>query len=188
MDRRGVRGAAVCDTPWPNREGARQNRPNKMKALVRQLVVFAGVGTVFTVVYALLYVLLREWLSAQWSNGLALILSTMTGTWGHRRVTFGVRGRARTVPHQMLGLALLAFGLVVTAGTLELLEVSVAEPSRLSELLVLAAANLGVGLVRFGAFRVAMVPQRTQRAEATRDDSERDQGMAPGRSGRSDAR
>jgi putative flippase GtrA len=159
-----------------------------MKALVRQLVVFAGVGGVFTVLYAVLYVLLRGWLGAQWSNGLALVLSTITGTWGHRRITFGVRSRARTVPHQTLGLALLAFGLAVTAGSLELLEVSVAEPSRLSELLVLAAANLGVGLVRFGAFRVAMVPQRTHRAEASPDDNCHDQGTAPGRSRRSDAR
>jgi putative flippase GtrA len=158
-------GAAFAERPSAlhrgrYREGARQNGPDKMKALVRQLIVFAGVGAVFTVVYALLYVLLRQWLSAQWSNGLALVLSTITGTWGHRRITFGVRSRTRTVPHQTLGLALLAFGLAVTAGSLELLEVSVAEPSRLSELLVLAAANLGVGLVRFGAFRVAMVPHR----------------------------
>ena len=59
----------------------------------------------------------------------------------------------------MLGLVLLAFGLAVTGGSLWLLDLTVAEPSRGSELLVLAAANLGVGLVRFGAFRVAMVPE-----------------------------
>jgi putative flippase GtrA len=134
-----------------------------------QLVVFAGVGGVFNIVYAVLYVLLREWLSAQWSNGLALVLSTIAGTWGHRRVTFGVRSRARTLAHQTLGLALLAFGLAVTAGSLKLLVVSVAEPSRLSELLVLAAANLGVGIVRFGAFRVVMVPEPAHRQHVSRD-------------------
>jgi putative flippase GtrA len=116
------------------------------------------VGGVFNVVYGLLYVALREVSDAQWANAVALVVSTILGTWGHRRVTFRVRGRARTVPHQALGLALLAFGLAVTAGSLWLLEVSVAEPSRLQELLVLTAANLGVGLVRFAAFRVAMVP------------------------------
>lgn len=144
--------------------------PASMKALFRQVVVFAGVGGVLNIVYALLYVVLRESLSAQWSNGIALVMSTIAGTWGHRRVTFGVRSSARTVTHQTLGLALLVFGLAVTAGSLKLLEASVAEPSRLSELLVLAAANLGVGLVRFSAFRVAMVPERVDRAEASSDE------------------
>ena len=70
---------------------------------------------------------------------------------------------ARTVPHQSLGLALLAFSLAVTAGSLWLLEVTVDDPTRLAELLVLVAANLGVGLVRFAAFRLAMVPDRPAR-------------------------
>lgn len=131
----------------------------KAKALLLQLFVFAGVGGVFNIVYALLYVALREGMDAQWANALALVLSTIAGTLGHRRVTFGVRGTARTVPHQVLGLALLGFGLAVTAGSLWLLTATVEEPSRVSELLVLAAANLGIGLVRFVAFRLAMVPQ-----------------------------
>jgi putative flippase GtrA len=123
-----------------------------------QLIVFAGVGGVFNVVYALMYLALRTMLSAQPANAIALVLSTILGTWGHRRVTFGVRGSARTLSHQSLGLALLVFGLAVTAGSLWLLEASVEQPSRRAELLVLAAANLGVGLVRFLLFRVAMVP------------------------------
>jgi putative flippase GtrA len=140
----------------------RTSVPGRTKAVALQLVVFACVGGVFNVFYALLYVALREVVSAQPANAVALVVSTIAGTWGHRRITFGVRGRARTVPHQALGLALLAFGLAVTAGSLRLLEVSVAEPSRVSELLVLAAANLGVGLVRFAAFRLVMVPDRDQ--------------------------
>ena len=123
-----------------------------------QLVVFAGVGGVFNVVYALLYIALRAVMDAQPANAVALVLSTIAGTWGHRRVTFGVRGSARTVSHQTLGLLLLAFGLAVTAGSLWLLETAVDAPSRWAELLVLAAANLGVGLVRFATFRWAMVP------------------------------
>lgn len=129
-----------------------------LKALLLQLMVFAGVGGVFNVVYAALYLVLREVMDAQPANALALIASTIVGTWGHRRVTFGVRGRARTVPHQVLGLALLAFSLAVTAGSLQVLALTVEDPSRLAELAVLAAANLGVGLVRFALFRVAMVP------------------------------
>ena len=129
-----------------------------MRSTLVRLVVFACVGGAFNVLYALLYVLLREGLGAQWANAVALILSTIAGTFGHRRVTFGVRSNAGTVGHQVLGLALLGFSLAVTAGSLWLLDVSVDHPSRLAEVLVLVAANLGVGLVRFFAFRRAMVP------------------------------
>jgi putative flippase GtrA len=127
--------------------------------LALQLVVFATVGGLFNVLYAGLYLLLRVWMDAQWANAVSLVLSTIAGTWGHRRITFGVKGVARTVPHQTLGLALLAFGLAVTAGSLWLLEATVDEPSRAAEVAVLVAANLGVGLVRFAAFRTAMVPE-----------------------------
>jgi putative flippase GtrA len=135
-------------------------RTGGLRVLAAQLAVFATVGGLFNVFYAVLYLVLREWLTAQWANAISLVLSTLAGTWGHRRITFGVRGMARTVPHQTLGLGLLVFGLVVTAGSLWLLEAVVDEPSRLAELVVLAAANLGVGLVRFAAFRSAMVPER----------------------------
>ncbi len=132
--------------------------PVRSKKPVVQLIVFAGVGGVFNVFYALLYLLLREGLQAQWANAVALVASTIAGTWGHRRVTFGVRGRTRTVRHQVLGLALLALSLAVTAGSLALLALNVADPSRTAEVLVLVGANLGVGLVRFGVFRAVMVP------------------------------
>jgi putative flippase GtrA len=131
----------------------------RLKSLAVQLVVFAAVGGLFNVFYGLLYLVLREGLSAQSANAVALIVSTIAGTWGHRRITFGVRGMDRMVPHQTLGLLLLLFSLGVTAGSLWLLETSVEAPSRAAELAVLVAANLGVGLVRFAAFRTAMVPQ-----------------------------
>ena len=121
-----------------------------------QLVVFACVGGAFNVLYGGLYVVLREQLTPQPANALALVLSTIAGTFGHRYVTFGVRGTERTVQHQVLGLVLLAFSLAVTAGSLWLLDATVAEPSRRQELAVLIAANLGSGLVRFFAFRMAM--------------------------------
>ena len=131
----------------------------RLKTLAVQLVVFATVGGLFNVFYGGLYLVLREGLSAQSANAIALIVSTVAGTWGHRRITFGVRGMARMVPHQTLGIALLLFSLGVTAGSLWLLQTTVEAPSRTAELVVLVAANLGVGLVRFAAFRTAMVPQ-----------------------------
>lgn len=132
----------------------------RWRPILLQLVVFASVGAAFNVLYGLLYVVLREQLSAQPANALALIMSTIAGTFGHRYVTFGVRGTDRTVQHQVLGLALLGFSLAVTAGSLWLLDTTVAEPSRAQEVAVLIAANLGTGLVRFFSFRVAMVGRR----------------------------
>ena len=131
----------------------------RLKALAVQLMVFATVGGLFNLFYGLLYLVLREGLSAQSANAIALIVSTIAGTWGHRRITFGVRGMDRMVPHQTLGLGLLLFSLAVTAGSLWLLQASAEDPSRTAELVVLVAANLGVGLVRFAAFRAVMVPQ-----------------------------
>ena len=145
------------------RPAPRRATPGSFMGMVRQLFVFACVGGAFNVVYGLAYLLLREGLDAQWANAVALLLSTMAGTFGHRRVTFGVRDSAGTVGHQALGLVLLAFSLVVTAGALQLLDVTVTDPSRLGELAVLASANVGVGLVRFFAFRRVMVPERPAR-------------------------
>ena len=139
-------------------QGGLRRAPGPIKAMLLQLVVFASVGGLFNIVYALLYVVLRQVFDAQGANAVALVVSTVAGTFGHRRITFGVRGMARTVPHQSLGLALLAFSLMVTAGSLKLLDLTVDDPSRRAELLVLIAANLGVGLVRFATFRMAMVP------------------------------
>ena len=133
------------------------SRAQRWRAILVQLVVFACVGGAFNLFYGLLYVLLRTELSAQPANAIALVLSTIAGTFGHRRVTFGVRGLERTASHQALGLALLGFSLAVTAGSLWLLEALVDAPSRTQEVAVLVAANLGTGLVRFIVFRVAMV-------------------------------
>jgi putative flippase GtrA len=128
------------------------------RAVLLQLVVFACVGGLFNVLYGGLYVALRPLLDPQWANAVALVVSTIAGTAGHRRVTFGVHGRSRAVQHQALGLSLLGFGLLVTAGSLWLLEATTTSPGRLAELAVLAAANVFVGLVRFGAFRTSMTP------------------------------
>src|SRR3712207_6099530 len=110
---------------------------SRRRTIPVQLVVYAAVGAALNVVYVLMYLPLREVVDAQTANAVSLVLSTILGTWGHRRVTFGVRGRRRTVPHQALGLVMLVFGLAVTAGSLWLLEHSVEDPTRTAELLVL---------------------------------------------------
>ena len=124
--------------------------------VVVELAVYAAVGGVLNVVYLAMYLACRELADPQPANAIALVGSTIVGTFAHRRFTFGVRSNARTLLHQTLGMVMLVFGLAVTAGSLLALEVAVEEPSRLDELWVLAAANLGVGLARFAAFRAVM--------------------------------
>lgn len=147
--------------------GPASTRAARWRAILVQLVVFAWVGGALNVLYGGLYILLREGLSPQPANAIALILSTIVGTFAHRRVTFGVRGLERTASHQTLGLVLLGFSLAVTAGSLWLLEALVEAPSRTQEVAVLVAANLGSGLVRFAAFRVAMVTRMRGRGLST---------------------
>lgn len=132
--------------------------PRRTVLLLRQLVTFVGVGGLLNVVYAVLYVALRAFAGPQTANAVALVLSTIIGTAAHRRLTFGVQGRDKVGQHQTLGLVLLGVGLAVTAGSLWLLDVFVASPTPTEEVVVLVVANLSVGLMRFIAFRVAMVP------------------------------
>jgi putative flippase GtrA len=154
-----VRSARAPRASAPGSSTVR-TRTSRWRAILVQLVVFACVGGAFNLFYGLLYLLLRAELSAQPANAVALVLSTIAGTFGHRRVTFGVRGVERTASHQALGLVLLGFSLAVTAGSLWLLEALVDAPSRTQEVAVLVAANLGTGLVRFVVFRAAMTPAR----------------------------
>lgn len=128
-----------------------QGRP-----VLLELVVYATVGGALNIVYLLMYVVARELTGPQPANAVALVGSTVVGTFAHRRVTFGVRSNHRTVLHQTLGMVMLLVGLAVTAGSLFALEVLVDRPTRLDELVVLAAANLGVGLARFLVFRSVM--------------------------------
>ena len=66
---------------------------------------FMGVGVVSTLAYALLYLLLRGPVGADWANGLALALTAVGNTAANRRLTFGVRGRHDLVRHHVRGAA-----------------------------------------------------------------------------------
>jgi putative flippase GtrA len=99
-------------------------------------------------------------LGALWANAVALVVTAVANTAANRRVTFGVRGRAHAVRHQAQGLAILAVGLAVTTGSLWLLHAATATPGRLSEVLVLTAANLFVTVMRFVAMRLWVFARR----------------------------
>lgn len=129
-------------------------------ALGSQVALFAVIGVLSTVAYAVLYLLLRGVLGAFWANAVALVVTAVANTAANRRVTFGVRGRTHAVRHQAQGLAIFAVGLAVTTGSLWLLHAVTASPGRLSEVLVLTAANLFVTVMRFVAMRLWVFARR----------------------------
>ncbi|MET7640954.1 bifunctional glycosyltransferase family 2/GtrA family protein [Streptomyces sp. NPDC005438] len=122
--------------------------------LARQVLSFCAIGVVSTLLYLSLYALIRPHAGAQVSNACALVLSTLANTAANRRLTFRVRGRTGAVRHQAQGLAIFAFGLALTSGSLLALHLAVPEAARGTELMVLVAANLAATLLRFLLFRL----------------------------------
>jgi putative flippase GtrA len=126
--------------------------PGVPPTLVRQIVRFATVGVASTVVYLVLFVLLRGALGAQGANLAALLLTAVANTAANRRFTFGVRGDG-AARHQLQGLVVFGLGLALTSGSLALLEWITATPSRLVEVSVLVLANLAATVLRFVLLR-----------------------------------
>jgi len=118
-----------------------------------QVLRFLAIGVASTVAYALLYLALRPSLPAQTANALALLLTAVANTAANRRYTFSVRGRARVVRHQVQGLIVFAFALILTAGSIAALHAFAPDAPRSVELAVLTAANLLATVLRFVLLR-----------------------------------
>ena len=69
--------------------------------LLRQLGSFGVIGVASTLAYYVLFVLLRAPIGAQAANLLALLVTAVANTAANRRLTFGVRGGAGAVRHQL---------------------------------------------------------------------------------------
>ncbi|GAA3559789.1 bifunctional glycosyltransferase family 2/GtrA family protein [Amycolatopsis ultiminotia] len=122
--------------------------PGVSPSLVKQLVRFAAVGVASTAAYLLLFLLLRTGIGAQPANFLALLVTAIANTAVNRRVTFGVRGRANAGRHQFEGLLVFGLGLVLTSGSLALLN-HTTHPGVVLETTVLVLANLAATVLRF---------------------------------------
>jgi len=118
-----------------------------------QLVRFAAIGVASTAAYLLLYLLLRTVMPVEAANAISLLATAVANTAANRRITFGIRGRARALSHQVRGLIAFGAGLVLTSSALALLQTVVPRPSRTAELAVLVPANLAATLLRFGLYR-----------------------------------
>ena len=110
-------------------------------------------GIASTVMFSLLFLLLRDWLPVMAASVLALLLSTVVNTAVNRRFTFGIRGGHSVVRHQFQGLVVLGMALILTSGAIWLLHAVNAAPSRTAEVVVLTAANLAATVLRFVLFR-----------------------------------
>jgi putative flippase GtrA len=121
-------------------------------SLIGQLVRFASVGAVSTVLFGVLFWALVGPLGAFAADVVALGLCAFANTAANRRITFALRGRSGRSWHYAAGLTLAAFPLaasLVTLGVLQVVGVTAIVP----RLLALTAVN-GVGtLARFVAMR-----------------------------------
>ncbi|NXY94870.1 bifunctional glycosyltransferase family 2/GtrA family protein [Streptomyces sp. BR123] len=142
--------------------------PGVPRGLARQLLGFCTVGVLSTLCYLALYSLFRLGAGPQLANAAALLLSAVANTAANRRLTFGVRGRARALRHQARGLVVFAVGLALTSGSLTALGAATADPGHSTELAVLIAANLAATVLRFLLFRAWVFSDR--RTPAAKDD------------------
>ena len=118
-----------------------------------QIAVFAAVGVLSTLAYAVLFLALRQVTGSQAANLLALLLTALGNTAANRRFTFGVIG-GPVLRHQAQGLLVFAVGLGLTSGALWLLTAGFPDVSHATEVLVLTLANLTVTVLRFLAMRL----------------------------------
>ncbi|WP_392893736.1 glycosyltransferase [Streptomyces sp. LN699] len=143
--------------------------PEVPRGLARQLLGFCAVGLLSTLLYLLLYSAFRSSVGPQAANAAALLLSAVANTAANRRLTFGVRGRARAVRHQAQGLVVFGIGLALTSGSLAALGAATTEPTHGTELAVLITANLAATVLRFLLFRAWVFPER--RGTPAKDDN-----------------
>ncbi|PZS28393.1 MAG: sugar translocase [Pseudonocardiales bacterium] len=123
--------------------------PGVPPGLTRQLVRFGAVGVFSTVAYLVLFLLLRDPLTSQGANVLALLSTTIANTALNRRFTFEIVGPQHRTRQELQGLIVFGLALVLTSGTLAVAHsLHGALPPAL-ELAVLVTANATATLMRF---------------------------------------
>jgi putative flippase GtrA len=132
-------------------------------ATLRQVVSFAGIGVVSSIVYFGLYWLLSAAAPALVANLVAQLATAVANTAANRRLTFGVRGPHMLARDHTGGLAALSVSLVATTAALSALHAVYPEPNRLTELIVLGTANLAATIVRFVFLRAWIAHPRRAR-------------------------
>ncbi|MEL5959157.1 bifunctional glycosyltransferase family 2/GtrA family protein [Streptomyces sp. CLV115] len=117
--------------------------------LTAQLLRFTAVGAVGTLVYLLLYTMLRPMVGSQAANALALLICAMSNTAVNRRLAFGLLNRGGVLRHGCGGLFVLLICLAITSGSLAVLHHAMPSAGQAAELAVLLTAGLAATLLRF---------------------------------------
>jgi len=134
--------------------GRRPFEQRRRPSFFGQVLRFGIVGGFSTIAYALLYLLLQQFVHEQVANFIALLATAIANTWANRRFTFGVRGSRGAVRHQFQGLVVFGLAWAVTSGSLAGLHAVTANPSPHLELAVLTVANLFATVMRFVLLRL----------------------------------
>ena len=122
--------------------------------MAQQVVRFAGVGVLSTVLHLGLFAALaRAGMASQLANGVALVIATLANTALNRSWTFGVAGRDRLVTQHGQALLIFAITWVATTAALALLSAVAPGADVGAQTLVVAAANAVSTAVRFVAMR-----------------------------------
>ena len=126
----------------------------KTRLGIRQPVMFAAIGVLSTLAYALVYAALRETAPAHVSNLLALAITALANTQANRHFTFGVRGRAGLVADHLVGLAAFGVALAISSASISLLQLTVPTPGVRLEIVVLGFGNVIAAITRFVLLRL----------------------------------
>ena len=116
--------------------------------LGHQVVRFASIGVVSTVVFGALFALLYGPLGAIGANVVALLVCAFANTAANRRLTFALRGRAGRVRHYAAGTALGLLPLALTLLAIAALS-AIGETSLPVMLVALTLANCTATVARF---------------------------------------
>jgi glycosyltransferase involved in cell wall biosynthesis len=135
-------------------ELGRRPLEQRKPSFVGQVLRFGVVGVFSTVAFALLYLLLQQFMNEQLANFFALLATAIANTWANRRFTFGVRGSRGVVRHQFQGLVVFGLAWLITSGSLAGLHAWQPNASPHLELAVLTLANLFATALRFVLLRL----------------------------------
>jgi putative flippase GtrA len=144
-----ARGLATGRIPL---QGAALRAPRPV-GTAAQVLRFATIGVASTVAYLVLYLLLRQSMSAEVANAVALLVTAVGNTAANRRWTFSVRGSSGAARHQLQGLVVFGLALGLTTGSLGVLHGIATSAGPLLEVVVLATANAAATALRFVLLR-----------------------------------
>lgn len=145
--------------------GRRPFEQRRKPSFFGQVVRFGVVGVFSTVAFALLYLVLQQFMNEQLANFIALLATAIANTWANRRFTFDVRGSRGVVRHQFQGLVVFGIAWAITSGSLAGLHAWQPNASPHLELAVLTLANLFATALRFVLLRLWVF--RSQRSAPT---------------------